>query len=237
MSIRRCTGFAVALLLSLTPARDLIVATMTGHMLVQIPLLLLSGFLISEPAPVYVRSTGLNPGGAPGLLLTAAIITMWMVPRALDLAATSDTIAHFESGTLLAGGVMLRHSWRRAGAIGQAFFVGNLTWMAAVAGLLLRDAPVRVCTTYLVRDQLYAGTGLLLLATAIGVRWVTTWLALPSARTNPAVSSRMVNSSNGKRLRRIVHGRTQPLIASASADVSGERLINLRVTRGRVLGE
>jgi len=184
MTGQRITGLALTVTLLLTPVRDFIVATMTGHMLVQIPLLLLAGFLISAPSGASMRRSWLNPGGAPGLLMTAAVLTTWMVPRALDLAVTSNGIALLESSTLLAGGVLLRHSWQRAGAIGQAFFIGNLTWMAAVAGLLLRDAPVRVCTTYLVRDQRYAGTGLLLVATAIGVRWFTTWLALPSARTN-----------------------------------------------------
>lgn len=184
MTGQRLTGIAIALTLVLTPVRDVIVASMTGHMLVQIPLLLLAGFLISAPPRTDMRRSGLNPGGAPGLLLTAAVLATWMVPRALDLAVTSNSIAFLESGTLLVGGGLLRHSWQRAGAIGQAFFIGNLTWMAAVAGLLLRDAPVRVCTTYLIRDQLYAGTGLLLIATAIGVRWFTTWLALPTARTN-----------------------------------------------------
>ena len=184
MTGQRLTGIAIALTLVLTPVRDVIVASMTGHMLVQIPLLLLAGFLIGAPPRTDMRRSGLNPGGAPGLLLTAAVLTTWMVPRALDLAVTSNSIAFLESGTLLVGGGLLHHSWQRAGALGQAFFIGNLTWMAAVAGLLLRDAPVRVCTTYLIRDQLYAGTGLLLIATAIGVRWFTTWLALPTARTN-----------------------------------------------------
>jgi hypothetical protein len=178
----RMLGATLALVLALTPLRDWLVSTMTGHMLGQIPMLVLAGFLLSARVWVRPPRSAFNPGGAPGLLLGAAVLTTWMIPRALDLAVTSSLVAHVESASLLGCGLLLGRSWYRAGAIGQAFFVGNLTWMAAVTGLLLRDAPVRLCTTYLVRDQVYAGTGLLLLATAVGVRWFTTWLGAPSER-------------------------------------------------------
>lgn len=184
MTAVRSVGIALALLLALTPAREWLVSTMTGHMLGQIPLLLIAGALVAVPASVGRRGSAFNPGGAPGLLLSAAVLTTWMIPRALDLAVTSASVAHLESASVLISGALLRYSWRRAGPIGQAFFVGNLTWMAAVVGLLLRDAPVRVCTTYLVRDQFHAGTGLLLLAAAVGGRWFMAWLALPTARTS-----------------------------------------------------
>lgn len=184
MTRERAVGVALALLCSVTPVREWLVATMTGHMLVQIPLLVIAGVLLCPPDGSH--GSRLNPGGAPGLLACAAILTTWMIPRALDLAVTSTAVAAFESISLIGCGALLRRSWHRAGAIGQAFLVGNLTWMAAVAGLLLRDAPVRLCTTYLARDQYHAGTGLLLLATAVGVRWFTMWLALPASTAGPA---------------------------------------------------
>lgn len=179
MNRARWVGLALALLLGASPLREWLVSTMTGHMLVQIPLLVLAGVLQRSSDPV--RESAFNPGGAPGLLVSAAVLTTWMIPRALDLAVTSATAAHFESVSLFACGMLLRCSWHRAGAIGQAFLVGNLTWMAAVAGLLLRDAPVRLCTAYLERDQYVAGTGLLLLVTALSARWFTRWLALPAS--------------------------------------------------------
>ncbi len=158
---------------------------MTAHMLVHIPLLLVAGVLLgahrASHGPRLLHAW--NPGGVSGLLISAAVLTTWMIPRALDLAALEPTVSWFKGATLLTAGGMLRASWPSAGAIGQAFFVGNLTWMGAVVGLLLRDAPVRVCTTYLERDQVYAGTGLLLLATAVGVRWFAVWLGAPTAAT------------------------------------------------------
>ena len=172
-------------LLAFTPLRSWLESSMTAHMLVQLPLLLLAGWLLSARFPRALHTWGAklqsyNAGGAAGLLITAAVTATWMIPRALDLSVTSAAVDAFKFASLLLAGVVLRGSWNRAGAMGQAFFVGNVTWMMAVAGLLLRDAPVRVCTSYLTQDQQYAGTGLLLLGTAIGVRWFVVFLGLPT---------------------------------------------------------
>ncbi len=178
-------AIALVALLAFTPLRSALESSMTAHMLVQLPLLLLCGWLFAARAPRWLlslqaRVQSWNAGGAAGLLLTSAIATTWMIPRALDLSVTSNTVDALKFASLLLAGVVLFNSWRRAGALGQAFFIGNVTWMMAVAGLLLRDAPVRVCTSYLTQDQQYAGTGLLLLGTAIGVRWFAGWLGAPT---------------------------------------------------------
>lgn len=171
-------------LLALTPLRSWLESSMTAHMLVQLPLLLFAGWLFGARAPHWLhpmaaRMQQWNAGGAAGLLLTTAITTTWMIPRALDLSVTNVAVDAVKFASLLIAGVALSGSWSRAGALGQAFFIGNVTWMMAVAGLLLRDAPVRVCTSYLAQDQQYAGTGLLLLGAAIGVRWFAVWLGAP----------------------------------------------------------
>jgi hypothetical protein len=183
----RRLGALLAITLAATPVRDVLVARMSLHMLVQVPLLLLAGWLLRGRATTRSVDAPFDPAGAPGLLLGTAVLTAWMIPRALDLAVTSSSVAWLQSVTLVVTGALMRGAWARAGALGQAFFVGNLTWMAAVAGLLLRDAPVRLCTTYLERDQYYAGTGLLLLATACGVRWFAQWLAVPAAESRRPV--------------------------------------------------
>lgn len=186
-------GVLLFLLLLVTPLREWLESSMTAHMLVQIPLLVLSGWLAATHTPSrrWRSLAPWNPGGAPGLLLAVAITTTWMVPRALDLAATTWPADVSKAVSLALAGALGRWSWARAGAPGQAFFVGNVVWMAAVVGLLLRDAPVRVCTSYLARDQWYAGTGLVLLATAVGVRWFVRWLGT----TAPVVTERVQRRS------------------------------------------
>ncbi len=186
-------GVLLLVMLVLPPVRGWLEASMTAHMLIQIPLLLLAGWLAGSHVSRSRRSSwsrssrasAWNPGGAPGLLLVAAIATTWMIPRALDLAVTSPQAALLKFVTLVIAGAVLRWSWGRSGAPGQAFLIGNVTWMMAVAGLLLRDAPVRVCTSYLTSDQRYAGTGLLLLAAALGVRWFVVWLKMPAPLAVP----------------------------------------------------
>ena len=172
-------GALLALVLLLPPVASVLESRMALHMLVQIPALAVAGALLAgrgktrDPAggSGAQRLRAFDPGGVPGLLLAAGILTTWMIPRALDLAATQRGTDALKAATLLLAGALIRRSWARAGAITQAFVLGNMTWMAAVAGLLLRDAPVRLCTTYLEADQVHAGTGLLLLATAVGARW------------------------------------------------------------------
>ena len=63
-------------------------------------------------------------------------------------------------------------SWRPAGAVVQAFFVGNTVWMTVTVGLLVAQAPTRLCNAYLEGDQRQAGYGLFLLGIAGGAVWL-----------------------------------------------------------------
>ncbi len=181
----RWAGGALTVALLLPPVSRALESRMSLHMLVQIPLLVVAGAMlcaprrsatgqVSRPWAHLVR--GVDPNGVAGLLLSASIVTTWMVPRALDLAATQRIADVFKVMSLLLAGALLRYAWRAASAVTHAFVLGNMTWMAAVTGLLLRDAPARLCTSYLESDQVHAGTGLLLLGTAIGVRWFVSLL-------------------------------------------------------------
>ncbi len=186
MSTRsRWAGGLLAVALVLPPVAGVLESRMTLHMLVQIPLLIVAGALLVGNARATAGVFGgrwtralrdFDPNGVAGLVVSASVVTTWMIPRALDLAATQPSVDAFKVASLLLAGALLRHSWRAASAITHAFVLGNMTWMAAVVGLLLRDAPVRLCTNYLESDQVHAGTGLLLLGTAIGVRWFVSLL-------------------------------------------------------------
>lgn len=184
-SLARPAGAVLAVALVLPPVAAALEARMSLHMLVQIPLLTVAGALLianrHPTAPAFDTQwaralCGLDPSGAAGLLLAATIVTTWMIPRALDLATTQRNVDVFKVASLLLAGALIRRSWRVASSITRAFVLGNMTWMAAVVGLLLRDAPVRLCASYLESDQVHAGTGLLLLATGVGVRWFASLL-------------------------------------------------------------
>jgi len=166
------TGFCLLAVLALPWVRQGLESAMTGHMLVQIPLLVLAGALVGGGLPASLRR-GLAPWnryGLAGLLLAIFTLAYWMLPRSLDLALESGwaELAKFISLPLLAG-LPLRLSWSALGAIGRGVVWSQLVAKLAVMGWLYLEAPVRVCTRYLVSDQEQVGRALLFIALGLGV--------------------------------------------------------------------
>ena len=182
---RQGAGALLLLLMLAPPLRTLIESSMTAHMLVQYPCLLLAGGLLAGPLPARWQTTAQhwNELGIAGLVGSALALALLMIPRVLDLALVDGRVAAIKFVTLVATGAALRLSWRRAGVVLQAFFLGNVLWMTAVAGLLYQDSAVRVCNAYRLDDQQDLGLGLVLIAVASGVVWS---LQTVRARTRPA---------------------------------------------------
>lgn len=159
-------GLAV---LALPPVRQLLEASMTLHMLVQFPLLVLAGFLLARmiPAPWRLRADAWNAHGIAGLLASGLVLMLLMIPRVLDLSLLDARIEAAKFLALLGCGMALQLSWRRAGLLVQGFFLGNLLPMTAAAGQWFQDTPVRVCNAYLLDDQLRLGQGLVLLSIVV----------------------------------------------------------------------
>ncbi|HEX2529962.1 MAG TPA: hypothetical protein VHK70_00660, partial [Burkholderiaceae bacterium] len=84
----------------------------------------------------------------------------------------SPTADFWKIVSLLAIGAMLPGAFARANRIIQLFFLGNLVSMMAIVGMLYQDAPQRLCNSYLIDDQVVAGTGLVMFAIAIALAWV-----------------------------------------------------------------
>lgn len=150
---------------------------MTTHMLVQMPLLALAGFVAAGALPQRWR-TGLHRfAGGPLPLALAAMLasSYWMLPRALDAAlvdAWAET-AKFASLPLLVG-APLALAWERLGSIGRGFVWTNFFSMLAVLGWLYIAAPVRLCNNYLVDEQASAGWSMVYLALALFAGWLAT---------------------------------------------------------------
>lgn len=169
----RPTRIAIAglALLALPPVRHGLEASMTLHMLVQFPLLIAIGYVLARamPAAWRARADRWNDHGIAGLLACAVILMVLMIPRVLDLALSDGRIEVAKWLVLLACGAALQLSWRRAGPLVQAFFLGNLLPMTAAVGQLYQDAPVRLCNAYLLDDQVRLGQGLVMVAAASAV--------------------------------------------------------------------
>lgn len=55
----------------------------------------------------------------------------------------------------------MAQSWPRLSAELVVFFLGNVAWMLATAGLLFQEAEAHLCVSYLAEGQVLAGSGLI----------------------------------------------------------------------------
>ena len=185
---RQAIAAALLLALLLVPtARHALEASMWRHMLVQFPLWLLVGAGGVGALPVRLRAfvARWNAHGISGLVATALVLAVLMVPRVLDLALVSVPIEAAKCTALVLAGAALRLSWRPAGWLVQGFFLGNVLPMTAVVGQLYIDSPVRVCNAYLLDDQARLGQWLVGVAIAVALGWLA-WVAMALVRKEDA---------------------------------------------------
>ncbi len=163
---RAVTAVAGIVLLA-SPVGRLLEASMLSHVLVQLPLLALLGWYLGKQIPERWCEVigGWNRFGVPGLLLMSFTIVYWMLPRALDGSLTDGliTFAKFVSVPLLIG-MPLAISWPQAPMVVRGLTVFELWAMLMRLGWLYLDTPVRLCSNYLLQEQVTLGIGLISLA-------------------------------------------------------------------------
>lgn len=174
------------LLLAWPAWRHLLEGRMTTHMLLQFPWLMACG------AAAFGAFASRGAGAAllarcddRGLLtvtLLLGVSGLWMIPAALDLALLDDRVRVGKYLSWYAAGLLLASGHRRLGPELGGFLLGNLVWMLASAGLLIRESESRLCVSYRFNDQVWAGTGLL--ALAAGVLVVGLWLVAVRLRSH-----------------------------------------------------
>lgn len=181
---RAALAALAAAALLLPPLRSVLESSMTRHMLLQVPLLLLCGALLAGQLSAVARDrlARWNAHGIAGLFAVTLVTALLMVPRVLDLAVSDWRLDLAKVAALLACGAALRLSWRPAGALVQGFFLGNVLPMTAAIGQLYQDSPLRLCNAYLLGDQVRLGQALVWLSIAIGVAWFAR-LAIALARS------------------------------------------------------
>lgn len=162
-------GVGLFALLAWPPCVRLLESQLVLQMLVQMPLLAASGYLVGRGL-LRGRSPAWNDDGLPGLIVAVAVGLVWMLPRSMDaaLATPAVELAKFVTLPLLVG-VPLAVSWPRAHPIARGFVLANLLSKLAVLGWLYAAAPVRVCNYYLASDQPVAAAALFAATAALGL--------------------------------------------------------------------
>ena len=173
-------GLALWFALAVPPVRDVLEATMTRQMLVQIPLLVLAGWWLAAWLPQRLID-GLarwNRSGISGFLLASLAGMLWMVPRMLDAALDVPWIAFvkFVSVPLLIG-APLALSWPRSGFVVRGVLLAEVIATAFRLGWLYEASPVRLCSNYLLGDQQRLGTWLFVIGAALclWLAWKLLW--------------------------------------------------------------
>lgn len=168
MQVLTWRGPILLILLMLPPVAIWLESTMTGHMLIQIPLLIMAGYWMGSVLKRRISSIDLYVGGIPGLILIIFTLLFWMIPRSLDHALTSGwmEIAKYATLTLLVG-VPLGVGWHKLGFIIRGFVWIHLISMIFLMGWLYATTPIRVCNQYLIDQQRLAGWILLGVGVAI----------------------------------------------------------------------
>lgn len=174
MSMRLAAGLAC--LLAAAVPRHWLEASMLRHMLLQLPLLLAAGGLLAGAfafrAPVWLRhGARFDQHGLCGLTALLLVSAYWMIPRALEQSLSLPLAESAKFGSLLLAGAVLPGSLRRANAVVQLFYLGNLSWMMAFAGIQYQNLPQRLCNAYRLDDQADTGMALVIASVAIAVVW------------------------------------------------------------------
>jgi hypothetical protein len=177
------------------PVRHALEASMTTQMLVQIPLLITVGVLLSAAVPARINAAmaAWDYRGITGLVLATLVGAFWMLPRSLDAAVTDPQfdIAKYLSAALLIG-LPFALSWKRMGFIVRGVFLLELIATFFRLGWLYLIWPSRLCNSFLLDDQQRLGRYMLLIG-ALLFFWIAIkllWGRLDSfAEALPAASS------------------------------------------------
>ena len=151
--------------------RESLEADPMTHLLVQLPVLTISGYLfVIGMGGKNLRITE-RLANAFSLVAVFAIL-FWMLPRYIDATLVNPVVelAKFISIPVLVGG-SLAVGWAKSNPFLRGFLKANAISMLGVLAFLYIHAPVRICISYLLADQERLGFGFLISAIGLGIAW------------------------------------------------------------------
>ncbi|WP_188455256.1 hypothetical protein [Virgibacillus oceani] len=165
-------GLVLYLFLLLPPVAALLESIMIIHMHMQMPLLILSGFLMARliqlKFPDFFRKW--NSNGVPGIMLFSIILVYWMIPRTMDEALTIEASELFKFISLpFLAGVPLRDSWKKISSAGKNSVFIIFIILFSLMGWLYIAADEQICNNYLRVDQITLGWGYVTMAVCMAI--------------------------------------------------------------------
>jgi hypothetical protein len=174
--------FLIGIALSIPPFRWVIEQNMTWHMGFQVPLLVISGWLVfsnrtgktsrAKSADWLNTFNVYNQFGLTGFLLCTLIFSYWMLPLALDKAVVQPMADVTKILTLFMSGAILKKSFQTAPTVVQLFFIAYWSSMLIWLGIYFTTTDVRLCNVYSLDSQIMAGRTLTALGIGVGTLWV-----------------------------------------------------------------
>lgn len=176
-------GLGLLIFLIVPPVANLMESVMIIHMHMQMPMLVIAGFLMGkfflEKYPRFFDKY--NENGVPGILLFVVIMSFWMLPRTMDEALTEPMMEIFKFVSLpFLAGVSLRDSWRRLNTLLKNSVFIFFTVLFLVMGWLYIQSDSQLCNNYLVIDQIILGWGFMAMAVCIVLYLAYTFFVDPS---------------------------------------------------------
>ncbi|MBB6454054.1 hypothetical protein HNQ94_002505 [Salirhabdus euzebyi] len=155
-------GLILYLFMILPPVSSLLESIMIVHMHMQMPLLIISGFLMApyflQKCPKFFEKW--NQNGIPGILLFIIIVSYWMLPRAMDEALTIPFVEAFKFFSLpFLAGIPLRDSWKKLHSIGKDITFVYFILTFVILGWIYVAVDEQICNNYLMIEQKTLGWG------------------------------------------------------------------------------
>ena len=163
-------GLFLYIFLILPPVAALLESIMMVHMHMQMPLLIIAGFLM---APFFqIRFPRFfekwNNNGIPGITLLVIIWTYWLIPRAMDEALSLPSVELFKFISLpFLAGVPLRDSWKKLTPFGKNIIYVYFILTFLLTAWLYIGSNGQICNNYLVTDQKILGWSSLVMAVCL----------------------------------------------------------------------
>lgn len=165
-------GLALFIFLAIPVVAEVLESIMIMHMHMQMPLLVISGFLMA----VYFQRqfpgffSKWNADGIPGILLFTLIMIYWMIPKAMDDSLTKMGVEVFKFISLpILAGIPLRDSWKKISPGGKKAAIVIFTFLFYILGFLYIKTPVQLCNNYLLIDQITLGWGYMTMAICFSI--------------------------------------------------------------------